>query len=95
MPPFICQVDVDHDKFQNPQDFVTAWGQIHEEIERLGGNVIGTYAVLGDYDFLVTFEIDDADAAFQVSQVIERNGLDTTTTRAIPLDRIGDLVDDV
>lgn len=95
MPPFICQVDVDQDKFQNPQEFATVWGQIHEEIERLGGDVIGTYAVLGNYDFHITFDIDDADAAFQVSQVIERHGLDTTTMRAIPLDRIGDLVDDV
>lgn len=95
MPPYICHVDVHQDAFQNPQEFVTVWGQIHDEIERMGGRVVGTYAVLGDYDFHVTFEIDDAEAAFQVSQVIERHGLDTTTMRAIPLDRVGEIVDDV
>lgn len=95
MPPFICHVDVNHDAFQNPQEFVTVWGQIHEDIERIGGTVTGTYAVLGDYDFHISFEVDDAETAFQASQAIERHGLDTTTMRAIPLDRIGDLVDDI
>jgi uncharacterized protein with GYD domain len=95
MPTYIAQIDVNEDEFQNPQELVSAWGTIREDVERLGGEILQTYAVLGSYDFHLAFEVESGEVAFQVSQAIERHGLDTETDRTLPLDRIGELVDDI
>jgi uncharacterized protein with GYD domain len=95
MPTFVCQVDVNEGEFQNPHEAVAVWGDIRDEVEGLDGEISETYTVLGDYDFHIIFEVADAATAFQVTQAIERHGLDTTTMRALPLDRTGELVDDI
>lgn len=94
MPTYLSQVDVNEDEYQNPQELVAVWGTISEEIEHLGGEITATYAVLGSYDFHIVFDVPDGETAFQVTQHIERHGLDTTTMRALPLDQIGTVVDD-
>jgi uncharacterized protein with GYD domain len=95
MPTYIAHVDVNEDQFQNPQELVSIWGTIREDIEQLGGEITDTYAILGEYDFHVTFTVDSSETAFQVTQIIESQGLDTKTMEALPLDRLGELVDDV
>lgn len=95
MPTYISQVDVNEDRFQNPQELLTAWGTIREDVEQLGGEIVDTYAILGDYDFHVMFTVDSSETAFQVTQVVEGQGFDTKTMEALPLDRLGELVDDV
>jgi len=95
MPTYIAHVDVNEDQFQNPQELVSIWGTIREDIEQLGGEITDTYAILGEYDFHVTFTVDSSETAFQVTQIIESQGLDTKTVEAFPLDRLGELVDDV
>lgn len=95
MQTYLCQIDVNEEAIQNPQDLVSIWGDIDRDIDELGGELIDTYAVLGDYDFLVVFEVPEPATAFQVSQVIERHGLDTATSQALPLGRLGELIDDV
>lgn len=94
MPTYLSQIDVNEDEYQNPQELVAVWGTIRQEVEDLGGEISTTYAVLGDYDFHIVFEVPDGETAFQVTQAIERHGLDTTTMRALALDQIGTLVDD-
>lgn len=95
MPTYVCQIDVHGGQVENPQRLVSIWSEIQEEIEQLGATVLDTYTILGEYDFLLIFEVDGENQAFQVTQVIERNGLDTATMQAFPIDRIGELVDDV
>jgi len=95
MATYIAHVDVNEDQFQNPQELVSIWGTIREEVERVGGEVVDTYAILGDYDFHVAFTVDNSEMAFQVTQVIESQGLDTKTMEALPIDRLGQLVDDL
>jgi uncharacterized protein with GYD domain len=94
MPTYLSQIDVNEDEYQNSQELVAVWGTIREEIDDLGGEVTATYAVLGGYDFHIVFAVPDGETAFQVTQAIERHGLDTTTMRALPLDQLGRLVDD-
>jgi uncharacterized protein with GYD domain len=94
MPSYVCQIDVDEQEYQNSQEFVSVWGDIRSDVERLGGEITDTYAILGDYDFHVIFTVDDEDTAFQVTQSIERHGLDTKTMQAVPLERLGELVGD-
>lgn len=95
MPTYICQIDVNEGEFRNPQELVSVWGNVREDVERLDGEIGDTYAVLGDYDFHVIFRVPDDGTAFQVTQVIERHGLDTRTMQALSIDQIGELVDDV
>lgn len=95
MPTYVAHVNVNEGEFQNSQELVSVWGSIREEIEELGGEVRETYVILGGYDFQVTFTVADGETAFQVSQIIERNGLDTKTLEAFPVERLGELVDDV
>lgn len=95
MPTYVSQVDVNEDAFQNPQELISVWGTIRQKIEEQGGEVIDTYAILGGYDFHITFTVDSSETAFQVTQIIESHGLDTKTMEALPLERVGELVDDV
>lgn len=95
MPTYITQVDVNEEEFQNPQELISVWGTIRGDIEKLGGEIIDTYAILGNYDFHVVFTVESGERAFQVTQVIERHGLDTKTMEALPLDRLGELVEDI
>lgn len=95
MPTYITRIDVNEEQFQNPQELVAVWRKINEDIEELGGEVLDTHAVLGDYDFHVRFTVDSGETAFQATQVIERHGLDTKTSEALPIDRVGEIVDDI
>ncbi|ADQ66761.1 GYD domain-containing protein [Halogeometricum borinquense] len=95
MPTYITHVDVDGDEYQNPQELASIWGSIREDVRQLGGEILDTHVVLGPYDFDVRFEVSDDWEAFQVTQVIERHGLDTETMQALPIERLGEVVEDV
>ena len=95
MSTYTVLADVNEREFQNAQELVTIWGDIREDVERLGGELVDSYALVGGYDFLLTFEVDDEDAAMQIAIAIERHGLDTETMRAVPIERMGELVDDI
>ncbi|WP_049996140.1 GYD domain-containing protein [Halococcus sediminicola] len=95
MPTYIAQIAVNEDEYQNPQELISIWGTIKQDIEEIGGDILQTYAVLGGYDFHLAFEVESGEMAFQVSQAIERHGLDTETMRTLPVERIGELVDDI
>lgn len=95
MSTYLCQVDINEDEYQNPQELVAIWETIRAEIEQLGGAISATCAVLGAYDVHLIVDVSDGETAFQVTQAIGCHGFDTTTMRALPLDRIGELVDDI
>ncbi|UIO98472.1 GYD domain-containing protein [Halobaculum sp. CBA1158] len=95
MPTYTVLADADEAQFQNPQELVSIWGGIREDIDRLGGELEDSYALVGGHDFMLTFEVDEEDAALQIALAIEGRGLDTETLRSIPIDRMGDLVEDV
>lgn len=95
MSTYAVLADVDERQFQNAQELVTIWGDIREDVERLGGELVDSYALVGGYDFLLTFEVDDGDAAMRIAIAIERHGLDTETMRAVPIERMGELVEDI
>jgi uncharacterized protein with GYD domain len=88
-------VDVTDETVQNVQDLATVWGGLTGDIEALGGELIDAYAILGEHDYIVIFEADGRDKAFQTSVSIERYGLDTQTMEIIPVDDLGELVQDI
>lgn len=95
MPTYVTLADVADQQFQNAQELATIWGNIRNDVDRLGGEVVDSYALLGEADFLVVVHVDDDDDALQIAMAMERYGLDTRTMRGIPVDRLGDLVDDI
>jgi len=95
MATYTILADVNESEFQNPQELVTIWGDIRKDIKEIGGELVSSYALIGGYDFQLTFEVNDEDAAVQIAMAVERHGLDTHTMRAVSIDRLGELVDDI
>lgn len=95
MPTFAALVDVIEPEIQNAQEFVSVWGRISRDTEDIGGEVKETYALLGRHDFLVLFDAPDHEAAFQVAIAAERYGLDMETMVGIPVDRLGEIVEEI
>lgn len=95
MATYTIQASVVGEHVQNLQEWGETWGEIQQEIERLGGDIVQAYAVLGDYDFRFTFEADDEEAAMRIAVAVERFGLDTRTHQLVDIERLGDLVEDV
>ena len=95
MGTYMALVDVTDETVQNVQDLATVWGDLTGDIEALGGELIDAYAILGEHDYIVIFEADGRDKAFQTSVSIERYGLDTQTMEIIPVDDLGELVQDI
>lgn len=94
MPTFAAVVDVAEPSVQNAQEFASIWGRVRQEAKEIGGEVTDTYALLGEHDFLIVYDAPNVDAAFKLSLAVERYGLDVETMVAIPVKRLGELVDE-
>lgn len=95
MPTYMVLAQVDEREFQNPQELVAIWGEIRNDVEQLGGELLDSHALMGEHDFLIQYEVPDDDDAIQISMAIEGHGLDTQSMRAITTERLGELVDDL
>ena len=94
MGTYVALIEVREEQVQNAQDLATVWGEIREDVSDVGGELVDAYAVLGEHDFLVLFEADGVEQAMQISIGVERYGLDTQTMEVIPVERMGELVED-
>jgi uncharacterized protein with GYD domain len=95
MGTYMSLAKVNEARIQNVQKLATVWGNLRNEIDEHGAEMIDAYAILGEYDFLVLFEAEDRDHAFQTALVVERHGIDMQTMEIIPTDQFGRLVEDV
>lgn len=93
MPTFAVLADVRD--VQNPQDLGSLWGELEAEIRDLGGSPGESYAVAGEYDLLLTYEADDTETALEVAIGMERHGIDTRTMPVVPIERLGEIVEDI
>ncbi|WP_323191946.1 GYD domain-containing protein [Halostella sp. PRR32] len=96
MPKYAAMTTVTDRDFQNVQELATLWGEIAAEIEtNHDAELKESYATLGEYDFIVIYDVEDQDDAFQVALSIERHGLDTQTMAIEDTDNFAELVDDI
>lgn len=95
MHTYMALVDVVDAEVQNAQVLASVWGDLRNDVRELGGEMRDAYAILGEHDFLVLFDAPDRERALQISLVIERRGLDMQTMEIIPVDRFGELVNDL
>lgn len=95
MPTFVVLADVRGEAVQNPQVLGSLWSELRTEIEDHGGTPGESYVVAGEYDLLLTYDAGDTETALEVAIAIERHGLETRTMPVLPIERLGDLVEDV
>jgi uncharacterized protein with GYD domain len=81
--------------FQNLQELAVIWQEVEAEMEDFDAELLHSYAVLGEFDFLTIFEAPDSDAAFQVSLTMQRNGLDLQTVEIVTTNHFASLVEDL
>jgi len=95
MPTYTSLATVMERNVQNVQELASIWGELAAEVDDFDAELLDTYAVLGNYDFIVQFEASDRDEAFKVALAMERHGLDMQTMEVVPTDQFADLVEDV
>ncbi len=94
MSKYASVVNVEQN-YQNVQELASIWGDVRTELEEHEATLEETYAILGEYDFLLIIDAQDRNAAYQASLCIERYGLDMQTMEIIPMDEFATLVDDL
>jgi uncharacterized protein with GYD domain len=95
VPTYTSLANVRERDVQNVQELASIWGELRTEVADFDAELHDTYAVLGDYDFIVHFEAADRDEAFKIALAMERHGLDMQTMEVIPTEHFAELVDDV
>lgn len=93
MAKYVALVDI-RTSVQNAQELASTWGDIRLEFEEFGVELDGSFAVLGEYDFLLIFEAPDRDTAFRAGIAVESYGMDMQTMEIIPMDDFAQLVED-
>lgn len=95
MATYAALIDVREGEVENLQRLATVWTDIQAEVEELEGELLDAWALLGRHDYLVLLELPDRAAALQASLTVERHGLDMETLGAIPVEDLGELVEDI
>lgn len=95
MATYMILADVHEQEFQNPQELVTVWGDVNDDIEAIGGELRESFAMMGNHDFVLIVDVEDDEQALQVAIAVERYGIDTTSMQLFPVDRLGEIVEDV
>ena len=95
MPTYASLIEVDDRDVQNPQEFASIWGEIETELTDHDAQLLDSYAVLGECDFLTVFEVSDRKGAFETSMILGRHGLSARTMSVVDTDDFAHLVDDV
>lgn len=95
MATYLSLAKVTGHTIQNVQELAAVWGDVASEVNQFDATLRDSYAVLGDYDFVLVFEAPDHDTAFKVALTMERHGLDMQTMEIIPTERFAELVEDI
>ncbi len=93
MAKYVALVDI-RERIQNAQELASVWGNIRAEFEEFGVTLKESYAVLGEYDYILVFDAPDRDTAFKAGIAVESHGMDVQTMEIIPIDDFAQLVDD-
>ena len=93
MATYMVLVDI-RESIQNSQELTSVWGDIRVEFEEVGVRLEESFAILGEYDFMLVFDAPDRDTAFKAGVAVESHGMDMQTMEIIPIDEFANLVDD-
>ena len=82
------------DRVQNAQKLFSIWGEIRSDLQDINVELMQSFAILGEYDFLLLFDAPDRDAAFKTAFIVENYGLDMQTMEIIPVEELAPLVNE-
>ena len=80
---------------QNAQELASIWGEIRNEVESYGCELVDSYAILGKHDFLIIFDAGDREGAFKTALTLRRHGLSAQTMELVDTDDFAHLVDEI
>lgn len=92
---YVALVDITDTNVQNVQEMASVWGDLRDEFDRIGADIVESYAALGMADFVVIFEGPNTETAFKADVVLERHGLDVETTEVVETDAFAELVEEI
>ncbi|WP_290814250.1 GYD domain-containing protein [Halovivax sp.] len=95
MPLYASLIETDDRTVQNAQELASIWGEIRSEIEDHEATLVDAYAILGEHDFLVIFEVPDREGAFKTALTLRRHGLSGQTMEVVDTDDFSTLVEDI
>ncbi|SDQ54337.1 GYD domain-containing protein [Natronobacterium texcoconense] len=95
MNTYVSLIELTDRDVQNTQELVSIWGEIRTEFEEHEAELVDSYAILGEHDFLVVFKAGDRESAFKAALTLRRHGLDGQTMEAVETDEFADLVDEI
>jgi uncharacterized protein with GYD domain len=95
MPTYASIVELTDRDVQNMQELAAVWGEVRTEFEEHDAELIDSYAILGEHDFLVIFEAPDQEAAFKAALTLHRHGLDAQTMALKDTDEFAALVNEI
>lgn len=95
MPKYASLMTLADRDVQNAQELASIWGELETELDQHEATLEESYAILGEYDFLVIFEADDREAGFKSALAMHRHGLEGQTMPIIDVENISQLVDEI
>ncbi len=95
MVRYASLVEADDRDVQNAQELASIWGEIRTEFEDHDAELLESYAIMGEHDFLVVFEVPDRDSAFKAALTMRRHGLSAQTMEVVDTDDFADIVGDI
>ncbi|MFC4544256.1 GYD domain-containing protein [Halosolutus amylolyticus] len=95
MPTYASLIELADRDVQNAQEMASIWGEVRTEFEQHNAELLDSYAILGEHDFLALFEAGDNEAAFKCALTLRRHGLDGQTMEVVDTDDISNLVDEI
>ena len=78
---------------QNVQKLASIWGDLRTQLGEYDTDLEQSYAILGEYDFLI-MDAPDREAAFKAALAVENQGLDMQTMGILPVEEFASLVDE-
>ncbi|MFC6716850.1 GYD domain-containing protein [Natrialbaceae archaeon GCM10025810] len=95
MNRYASLVSVSDRDVQNAQELASIWGEIRTEFEDHAAELVDSYAVLGEHDFIVIFEASDRQGAYKSALTLHRHGLEAQTMEVLDTDEFAHLVDEI
>lgn len=94
MPTYISLLKMTPEGARDIKGLSGRFNDFRKNVEKVGGRLIGAYALMGGYDYVALVDVpDDATAVSLALKIAQRGTSTTQTMRAIPMDEFIKLVD--
>lgn len=95
MPIYASLIQLADRDVQNAQEMASIWGEIRTEFDQHNAELVDSYALLGEHDFLIVFETEDHEAGFKCALTLRRHGLEGQTMQMVDTDDFSNIVDEI